>query len=201
MAENKKSFIAYVDWKSTFDLLTDEEAGKLIKHIFSFVSDENPSLSDRILQLSFSHIEQDLKRDLKKWENYIDKQKANGKKGGRPKTQKTQAFNEKPKKADNVNVNVNDNVNVNELSKDNHIPKWLEFLNYAQEKCLELNYSLDESKLKSKYLAWKEAGWKTGKDKKIKNWKSTLLNTLIYLRKEKQDERINIGDLEAWSKL
>ena len=64
-----------------------------------------------------------------------------------------------------------------------------------------MKYSLDESKLKSKYLAWKEAGWKTGKDKKIKNWKSTLLNTLVYLRKEKQDDRINIGDLEAWSKL
>ena len=56
-----------------------------------------------------------LKRDLRKYESYIDKQKSNGKKGGRPKTQKTQAFLEKPKKADSVNVNDNDNVSDNDI--------------------------------------------------------------------------------------
>ena len=36
MAENKKSFIAYADWVSVFNMLTDEEAGKLVKLIFSY---------------------------------------------------------------------------------------------------------------------------------------------------------------------
>ena len=111
MAENKKSFILYVDLMHTVKHLTDEQAGRLFKHILSYCNDENPETDDLITNLAFEPIKVQLKRDLKKWENYIEKQKANGKKGGRPKTQKTQAFLEKPKKADNVNVNdINTNV-------------------------------------------------------------------------------------------
>jgi len=114
MAENKKSFVFYCEWQESFEALTDEEAGLLIKHILGYVNDENPVLDDKYVNLAFIPIKQTLKRDLKKYENYIEKQKANGKKGGRPKakeTQKTQAFTEKPKKADNVNVNVIDIIN------------------------------------------------------------------------------------------
>lgn len=115
MAENKKSFIAYCDWQETFEELSDEEAGKLVKHLFNYVNDKNPEASDKLTKMCFIPIKQSLKRDLKKYENYIEKQKINGSKGGRPKkakeTEKTQAFLEKPKKADSVSVsgNVNDN--------------------------------------------------------------------------------------------
>jgi hypothetical protein len=118
MAENKKSFIAYIDWGSTFDELDDFEAGQLVKLLFDYVRDKNPEAPSKLIKVAFDHIKQDLKRDLKKWDQYIDKQRANGQKGGRPKeTQKTQAFFEEPKKADNVfvNVNVNDNDNVNDI--------------------------------------------------------------------------------------
>ena len=109
MAENKKSFISYCEWQETFEELSDQDAGSLIKHIFRYVNDENPSTDNVLVKLCFIPIKQTLKRDLKKYETYIDKQKQNGAKGGRPKkTQKTQAFLEKPKKADSVNVSVND---------------------------------------------------------------------------------------------
>lgn len=120
MAENKKSFILYVDQREVFEELTDDEAGKLIKHLFKYVNDENPVIEDRIIKMAFIQIRQALKRDLNKWRQYIDKQRENGKKGGRPplkkETKKTQPFIEKPKKADSVSVNVsvNDSVNVNE---------------------------------------------------------------------------------------
>ena len=42
MAENKKSFIAYTDWKDTFDALPNDKAGILIKHIYAYVNDEDP---------------------------------------------------------------------------------------------------------------------------------------------------------------
>jgi len=114
MAENKNKIVFYADWKDSFNHLTDEEAGILIKHFFSYVNDERPILEDRIIQASWIPIEKTLKRDLKKWEQYIEKQQANGKKGGRPKTQITQAFTEKPKKAvnDSVSVSVNDINNI-----------------------------------------------------------------------------------------
>jgi hypothetical protein len=123
MAENKKSFLAYCDWIDVFEELTDEEAGKLAKHLFRYVNDKNPELDDRLLKLSFIPIQQTLKRDLKKYEKYVDKQRENGSKGGRPKkeeTQITQPFFQEPKKADSdsdsdivsVNAIVNESVNV-----------------------------------------------------------------------------------------
>ena len=114
MAKDKKSIIVYADWQEQFDSLTDEEAGKLIKHFFSYVNDENPT-SDRLTELMFIPLKKALKRDLRKYESYIDKQKSNGKKGGRPKTQKTQPFLEKPKKADSVNDNDNVSDNDNDI--------------------------------------------------------------------------------------
>lgn len=117
MAENKKSFILYTDQSGVFNQLPDEIAGKLIKHIFAYVNDENPICDDLIINIAFEPIKQSLKRDLKRYEQYIEKQSLNGAKGGRPKkateTQETQPFFEKPKKADSVSVSdsVNDNDN------------------------------------------------------------------------------------------
>jgi len=119
MAENKKSFLLYCDQQGIFNQLPDEIAGRLIKHIFAYVNDEEPVTDELIVNIAFEPIKQQLKRDLVKYNQFVDKQRDNGLKGGRPKkpneTQKTQAFTEEPKKADNVNVNVTDNVNVNEI--------------------------------------------------------------------------------------
>jgi hypothetical protein len=117
MAKDKTSFILYADQRSYFDKLTDEEAGRLIKHIFSYVNDENPNPVDRITDLSFEPIKLQLKRDLIKYESIVNRNKSNGSLGGRPKTQEepkkpTGLFGNpsKPKKADNDTVNdtVND---------------------------------------------------------------------------------------------
>ena len=81
----KKSFALYNDMNSTFKLLTDEQAGKLIKHIFLYCNDENPELDELILQLAFEPIKQTLKRDLKKYELRALRSQENGLLGGRPK--------------------------------------------------------------------------------------------------------------------
>lgn len=109
MAENKKSFILYSDLIHTVSKLPNDKAGELFKHILAYVNDENPVSEDLIIQIAFEPIKLQLKRDLKKWENYIEKQSENGKKGGRPpkseETQITQPFLGEPKKADTVTVN------------------------------------------------------------------------------------------------
>ena len=58
-----------------------------------------------------------------------------------------------------------------------NIPTFEEFKNYALEKDEDINLKA----LKFKYEAWVENDWKTGKNVKIKNWKSTLLNTIPHL--------------------
>lgn len=81
MAENKKSVLVYTDWKHLFVKLTDEEAGRLIKHFFAYVTDEDPAAPDRITELLFEPIKATLKRNLKSWETVISKKSEGGKKG------------------------------------------------------------------------------------------------------------------------
>ena len=68
MAENKKSFVLYSDNYGLIKQLPDEIAGKLIKHIFAYVNDEDPKSDDLLLNVAFEPIKMALKRDLKKYE-------------------------------------------------------------------------------------------------------------------------------------
>ena len=81
MAEGKKSFTAYCDWKETFDSLPDDKAGQLIKHLFSYVNDENPQTEDILIKAVFAQIKATLKRDLKKWELVKEDRSYNGRLG------------------------------------------------------------------------------------------------------------------------
>jgi len=121
MAEGKKKVIVYTDWISTFDSLTDEEAGKLIKHFFQYVNDLEPK-SDRLTELLFMPIKATLKRDLESWEKKQGINRENGAKGGRPK-KPTETQNNpmgfletqnNPEKGVSVSVSVSDSVIVSE---------------------------------------------------------------------------------------
>ena len=81
MAENKKGFILYADQKELFTQLNDEQAGKLIKHIFRYVNDENPVSEDVIINIAFTPIKQHLKRDLDKFNETKERRSKAGKIG------------------------------------------------------------------------------------------------------------------------
>lgn len=147
MAKDKKSFVAYTDWKQTFDALPDDKAGQLIKHIFSFVADENPETDDILINAVFANIQKTLERDLKKWKKQHSQRKKAGKRSAElRKQQKEQALkasqqesttveqpnNEKEQtsttverplqsvqRSSTVNVNVNANVNDSVNVNDN----------------------------------------------------------------------------------
>ena len=87
MAKDKKGFILYADQKEIFNQLTDEMAGKLIKHIFAYVNDENPISEDIIINLAFTPIKQQLKRDLIKFEETKEKRSEAGKAGANKRWQ------------------------------------------------------------------------------------------------------------------
>lgn len=112
MAKDKKSFILYVDQKDLWNKLPDEIAGKLIKHIYSYVSDENPTSNDLIIEIAFEPIKQQLKRDLKLFEDKRVKRSEAGMAGA---NKRWQPIANDSKRISNiakmaVNVNVNDNV-------------------------------------------------------------------------------------------
>ena len=116
MAKDKKSFILYVDQKDLWNKLPDEVAGKLIKHIYAYVSDENPTSDDLIVNIAFEPIKQQLKRDLKLFEEKRVKRSEAGMAGANKRWQ-TIANDSKrikpiAKIADNVNDNDNDIYNI-----------------------------------------------------------------------------------------
>lgn len=67
MAENKKGFLLYANYIGTFKQLPDDVAGRLIKHIFSYVNDENPVTDELIINVVFESIKNRLKDDLEKY--------------------------------------------------------------------------------------------------------------------------------------
>jgi len=87
------------------------------------------------------------------------------------------------------NENINENIIINETINENKtkikkalIPNFDEFLEYAKTK----EPNVDSSDLKLKYDSWLESDWsinRSGKYQKIVYWKSTLLNTLPYIKK------------------
>jgi Ca2+-binding EF-hand superfamily protein len=115
MAENKKSFIAYADWKNTFDELPNEEAGKLIKHIFAYVNDESPVSESILINAVFANIKTTLKRDLDKWQTQLSQRVEAGKKSAELRATKssersTVVESRLRNPTDSVSVSVNDNV-------------------------------------------------------------------------------------------
>jgi hypothetical protein len=114
MATDKKGFVLYADQKALFDQLPNDKAGELIKFIFSYVNDENPISEDLILNLAFTPIKQQLKRDLVKYEKTKDSRSKAGIAGAKKRWQNIANDSKRisviAKIADNVNVNVKDKV-------------------------------------------------------------------------------------------
>lgn len=77
MAKEKKGFILYCDIIHTIEKLSDEQTGKLFKHILKYVNDQEPIAEDIITEIAFEPIKQTLKRDLQKYEDIRVKNKEN----------------------------------------------------------------------------------------------------------------------------
>lgn len=134
MAENKRGFLLYADLIDIVEKLPNETAGKLFKHILLYVNDKDPISDELLIDLVFEPIKQSLKRDLVKYNKIVERNRANGLKGGRPtekksneiETEETQSvilgLKENPKKPDN------DNDTDNDINKINLSVNWDLFL-------------------------------------------------------------------------
>lgn len=80
--EEKKSFVLYCDMIHTVELLTDESAGRFLKHLLRYVNDQKPEESDPLVKIAFAPIEQQLKRDLDAWRKRKEINAKNGREGG-----------------------------------------------------------------------------------------------------------------------
>jgi hypothetical protein len=184
MAENKKSFVVYSDWNGMFKALPDEVAGKLIKHILSYVNDENPTSDDFVINALFEQIKATLKRDLKKWEKAVEQRSKAGLASAEARAKKvndrstesndrSNSLNEtqrKPTVSDNVSVSVNDNESKEGKKKSKLFipPALFELVEYFKEN------GFSESLAERAFKYYDVAEWKDSKGNQVKNWKQKM---------------------------
>jgi hypothetical protein len=160
MAKDKKSFLLYADQQSVFKQLPDEIAGQLIKHIFSYVNDENPITDNLIINIAFEPIKLQLKRDLQKYESIRERNSANARM--RWDAVASSGIPKDTKNADTDNVNDNDNVKSKVFKAPTLEELKTEFPN------------LDAQRFHDFYSS---KGWMIGKNK-MKDWKAAARNWL-----------------------
>jgi len=154
MAEGKKGFILYADYKESFDELSNDDAGQLIKHIFKYVNDENPETKNKLVKISFIPIKRQLKRDLEKYEGIKEKRSAAGKESARLRAEQkatnptlvesVQQSSTNPTVIVNDTVNVNDTVTVNDKESVINLktpPALISFRNNVFKEAKEMNIS------------------------------------------------------------
>lgn len=84
----------FPDLSETVDLLSDAEAGRLLKSILHYANGEEDELPGQE-KLVYAMLRKQIDRDAAEYERYSEKQRANGCKGGRPKKPKETQQNPK----------------------------------------------------------------------------------------------------------
>jgi len=165
MAKDKTSFVLYSDSKSIIDLMTNEQAGILLKTLFSYVNDENPVI-DNSIAIVFEMIKLQLKRDLKKWEQTKEGRSAAGKASAEARrlaklkeqtlTNSTNVdFVQQTSTNSTVSVSVNDSVNVNVINKDSKANLEIRTLAF-KEKLVPFKNKYEMDLLKNFFQYWTE---------------------------------------------
>lgn len=182
------------------DDLSDEQAGRLFKAIKSIQLDEEFEI-DALTKIALSPFKAQFARDNEKYEKIVERNKNNGLKGGRPKTEDNPkepkkpsgliTNPEEPKKADSVSVSVSDSKSDSKSDKD---IKHLDQSKIAREQLEKDSFD----------FWWKHYPKKQAKPAALKAWKKAikkmdektirdLTNHIV------TDVKYRLGDLEKGS--
>lgn len=199
----KDSFVLYTAQKEVIDNLSDEDAGKLFKGIYEYVSGSEPKFND-LLKVVFIPIRQQLDRNAQKYAEIKEKRRIAGAKGGKQKLANQANANFANQSQANQAVYVNDNVNVNDnvyLSKDkykgnNTTSKKESFkkptLEEIQSYCLERKNSIDAGAFMDYYTATE---WHIGKNP-MRDWKAAIRTWERNQNKYNSTNSIKEGDID-----
>ena len=170
------SFILYTSYYALIEGLTDEQLGQLTRAIFLYARDGETISLEPVVRMAFGFIVDDMKRNKAKYEEKVERWRANGKKGGRPRKNqedkqkpigldKNQEVSEITKQNqevfsktlyDNDNEYVNDNVYDNDVSKETDIEPSKEGIESASVKTEAPSGGKGSKSQKIDYAAVKE---------------------------------------------
>ena len=146
----KESFVLFTKYYEYAELLTDEQAGILLKAIFKFEMDEEIPEMDTVTKMAFLTIKNQLEITDEKYAQVKAARSEAGKLGGRPKKQteskkKQKKANESKPKANESKEKHIDNEYVNVIVNDNEID--IDTVNVSKETPTE---SISEKKTSKK---------------------------------------------------
>ena len=205
MAKDKKSFILYCDLIHTFEHLSNEQRGEVIYWIMQYVNDLNPEPLNGLLQAVIEPIKRQLKRDLKVYENKIEKRRQAGKKGAQARWQNIANDSKRIKPIAKIAVTDTDTVTDTVTVTDNEILIDVDVIekNYTNDKNLinavcksqKITEKVLLSRLKEFTLHLKSQGRKIEKDLEYKryflNWLRTKQKTKG-IKPSQQNKRYNV---------
>ena len=200
----KKSFVLYQDYQKHVEKLSDEDAGRLFKGIFTFIeTGESPALSP-VADMAFSFISAQLQRDLEKWQEVCKKRAEAGRKSGeRRRAKRTDvpfAEQNQPERTDTVyetvtatddeTVSVYENETQNQplqlqLQQKNSIPLKPERLPHpAKDEIAAFATAHHAEKYTEKFYAYySRCGWMTKAGLPVQDWKELFLR---WIEREKE---------------
>ena len=114
----KKATLFYHNWLPLLRKLTKEQVGELTLALLEYdANGQQPEFSDPMVDLAFTNYVQVVDMDREKYTQQVEKNRENGKKGGRPKnptvSKKTERFFEKPKKADiDIDMDIDNDIDI-----------------------------------------------------------------------------------------
>lgn len=220
----KDSFILYLDQQEIFEMLTDEQAGQLIKNIFLYERTGQMPKMNKMLNLAFVPIMQALDRNRNKYEKIVERNKANiqkrwnknntkdttGKNGIQKNTKNTDNDNDNDSdnEHDNEHDNVNDN-NKNDIVNDSCVDGLQKIIDFYNENIgLITPYGIEILSDYAKEMPVDliiyamqisvEANKRTIKYIKaiLNNWQKAGIKTLIEAKEENNHK--NNKDVEEW---
>lgn len=172
------SFILYTSYYALIEGLSDEQLGQLTRAIFLYARDGEVIKLEPVVRMAFGFIVDDMKRNKAKYEEKVERWRANGKKGGAPKgnqnARKKQPVgcenNQEVKKTTKNNQEVKkttlyDNVYDNEYVNDNDVSKETDNIPSKEGLSISENPKVDPAKRCAKidFAAIKEY-WNTKHD-------------------------------------
>lgn len=159
---NRKSFVLHKDSLQVLDDLSDEQAGRLFKAIRAIQLGEDIEI-DALTKIALSPFKAQFVRDNEKYERIVERNKKNGLKGGRPKTEDNPEEAKKPSGLINNPENPQKAVSVSVSDSDSVSDKDIK--------------ELDQSKIARAKLQedsfnywWKEYPKKVAKPSAFKAW-------------------------------
>ena len=140
---SRKSFVLYTEWENTFNRLSNELAGELIKVIFDYVrTGEIPQIDNAVVDGVFSAFQPSIDRNISKYDAAIEQRKEAGKRSAEKRKRDATTVESRLRTS-----TVSDSVSDNTLSKEESVRE-------------EANKSFNSQSIKEQLLSdetWKES--------------------------------------------